>query len=315
MNAPDRTRDNVKTSPAHHRMPQRPQSVQKCNFRTAGHLSNEDARLLTAAQELFARNLGAALETSLGTEVTVKLEIFEQLSTKDHLANVSDMSYVVPFSNNSMIVEFDNALILEIVELLMGGTGEAASAVRELSEIEEAIMQDLIQVIAHHAESAWRIPGIALVSGSPVKVSTIERCFGVNEKVAVLKFAMQVANAVGSFTLVLSNECLKILMSQIRSNQPQKQKRVWEFKTVPLRERILDCEMEVTAELPRLRVSVRDLITLQPGSVLKLRAPIRVPAVLTSSGRELFEAVPVRNSSQRAAQLGRRAQSPEGKRR
>ena len=68
------------------------------------------------------------------------------------------------------------------------------------------------------------------------------------------------------------------LLKQTKLDQPQKKSRVWSFPTPPLRERILDCDVEITAKLPSLRVPVRDLIALQPGSVLKLHAPIRVPA-------------------------------------
>jgi len=42
--------------------------------------------------------------------------------------------------------------------------------------------------------------------------------------------------------------------------------------------------------------------------VLKLRAPVRTPGMLTVGGREIFEAVPVRNGTQKAAQVGRRVQ-------
>jgi flagellar motor switch protein FliM len=75
-----------------------------------------------------------------------------------------------------------------------------------------------------------------------------------------------------------------------------------------IRERIIDCDVSVAAGLPNLKVKVRDLIALQPGCVLKLRAPVRNPGMLSIEGQEIFEAVPVRNGSQKAAQLGRRAQ-------
>lgn len=81
----------------------------------------------------------------------------------------------------------------------------------------------------------------------------------------------------------------------------------------PLRERILDCDIEVTAELPGLRVHVRDLIALQPGSVLKLHAPTRKLGMLTAGGHGMFEAAPVRIGSQRAAQLGRWVRPVDGK--
>jgi flagellar motor switch protein FliM len=54
---------------------------------------------------------------------------------------------------------------------------------------------------------------------------------------------------------------------------------------------------------------VRDLLALVPGSVLKLRAPIRTPGMLSVGGYGIFEAMPVRNGVQKAAQLGRRLSS------
>ncbi len=49
------------------------------------------------------------------------------------------------------------------------------------------------------------------------------------------------------------------------------------FPTASLRERILDCDVMVAADLRSMKVSVRDLIALQPGCVLKLRAPVKSP--------------------------------------
>ena len=80
------------------------------------------------------------------------------------------------------------------------------------------------------------------------------------------------------------------------------------FPTATIRERILDCDVAVAADLPSMKVSVRDLVGLQPGCVLKLRAPVRTPGMLTVGGREIFEANPVRNGAQKAAQVGRRVQ-------
>jgi len=57
-------------------------------------------------------------------------------------------------------------------------------------------------------------------------------------------------------------------------------------------------------------VAVRELVSLQPGCVLKLRAPVNEPGVLTVADRPIFEALPVRNGVQKAAQLVRRIPSP-----
>jgi flagellar motor switch protein FliM len=289
--------------------------VHACNFRSAGRMSNEDARALTAIHETFALQLAGTLDNYIGTGLEVKLDTIDQLPIREHIAGIPSMSYILPFSANMVVLEFDFELVFPIIELLMGGTSVDAGEPRELSEIEDEVMQGVMTVIVRQAEAVWRVPGLSLTPSARLKPALMHQCFAPNEKVTVLKFVVEIAGVSGSFRLVYSAEFLGALMAQIKRDQPQKKSRVWSFPMPPLRERILDCEFVVSSELPGLRVAVRDLIALRPGSVLKLRAPIRNPGVLTAGGRAMFEAVPVRNGSQRAAQLGRRIQSTDWKRR
>jgi flagellar motor switch protein FliM len=140
-----------------------------------------------------------------------------------------------------------------------------------------------------------------------VKAFEIEQLCGAKEKVASIHFDVSVCGSTGSLQIVLSAALLAVLMKQGKAAHAQKRGNIRSFPTHSIRERILDCDMEVTAELPGLRVTVRDLIALQPGSVLKLRSPVQQAGMLTAGGRGVFEAIPVRTGSQRAAQLGRRA--------
>lgn len=289
-------------------------SVHNCNFRSAGRLSNEDARSLSAVHDAFARQLAIALDAQLAKNLEVKLKTLDQLSLKDHLESIP--SYIVPLSLGTLaghvVVECDRRLVLLMLELLMGGSGEVREEECDLSEIDEEVMHDVIRLIADHAEKAWGIPGVSLTVNHPIKPDAFHRFCPPNEKVAVLKFGIHLAGATGSFNLVFPAGFLNVLIKQIKLDQPAK-KRLWSFPTPPIRERILDCDIDVSAELPGLKVAVRDLIALQPGSVLKLRAPIQTPAVLTAGARAIFEAVPVRNGAQRAAQLGRRTTQAEWK--
>lgn len=289
-------------------------SIHKCNFRAAGRLSNDDARLLGRIHEAFARHFAAALDSHLGIAIEIKLDSVDQVSTEEYLAQVSALSYLVPFASQTLILELDNDLVFPIVELLMGGRGDTSSPARELSEIEEEIMQEIASLAGKQCEVAWGIQKLFLVPGPQIKPSAVPEFLSGIEKVTLLKFRTQIADVSGFFRLAIPTEILKGLIKQTRLDRPQKSAGVWRMPSVPLRERVLDCEMEVTVELQGLKVSVRDLIALQPGSVLKLRAPIRIPGTLTLGGRVLFEAVPVRNGSQRAAQLGRRISATEWKR-
>ncbi len=286
-------------------------TVVNCNFRSAGRLSNENARTLTTIHETFARHLATALDAHLGTGLEVKLSGLEQLPIKEHIAAIPALAYIVPFSLSAIpgatIVECDISLVFPIVDLLLGGTGTPGSGQRELSEIEEELMQDVTLLMVRQAESTWRLPAdMPLKANRRVKSSVLHQYCPPNEKVTCVKFEVDIAGTVGTFQLVFPAAFLNVLIQQVKQDQPQKKSSVRFFPRPSIRERILDCDVQVAAELPNLHVAVRDLLALLPGSVLKLRAPVRTPGMLTAGGQGIFEATPVRNGAQKAAQLGRR---------
>ena len=290
----------------------KPRSVYPCNFRSAGRLSNENARAVTTIHETFARHLASALDLYLGAALEVKFQALDQLPIKDHMAGIPPLSYIVPFSfstvPSTMIVECDINLVFPIIELLLGGSGQPMNDARELSEIEEEILHDLMSLIARQAENAWHIPSQSLMPGRRTKSSVLHQYCAPNEKITLVKFEIEIAGTTGSFQLVFPTAFLNVLIKQIKLDQPQKKGRLQYLPTPDIRERILDSDFEVSAELLDMKVAVRDLVSLQPGCVLKLRAPVRTPGMLTIGGQEIFEATPVRNGLQKAAQLGRRTQ-------
>jgi len=291
----------------------RARSVHRCDFRLAGQLANEDARALTELQERVAAGITARFDASFGTAFDVRFNSIHQISVKDHVAQIPALCYIVPFSSQVMMVEFDLNLVFPMVELLLGGAGEGKGADRDLSEIEDGIMQDVVSLVTEEAEAVWAVPGLALEPGPRIMPPAMLQLLRPTEKLAVMQFDARFADASGTFSLALSSPLLDSLVTRLKSDRERKKSRMFTFPVPPLRERILDCDTEVTAELPAVRVRVRDLVSLEPGSVLKLRAPIRTPAVLTLGDHGLFEAVPVRSGQQRAAQLGRRSQANDWK--
>jgi flagellar motor switch protein FliM len=293
--------------------PDRQRTVYNCNFRSAGRLSNENARSLTAIHETFARHLAIALDAYLGIGLEVKISTLEQFPIKEHIASLPPLTYIVPFTLSpipcSMIVECDINLVFPMVDLLLGGVGGPGEGPRELSEIEEEIMQDAVSLIVRQAESSWRIPNTSLTPTRRIKSSALHQYCPANERVACIRFEIDISGTAGWFQFVFPTTFLNLLIQQIKLDQPQKRGSVRFFPRPAIRERILDCDIEVSAELLNLKVPVRDLVGLQPGSVLKLRAPVRTPGMLTAGGQGLFEAMPVRNGSLKAAQLGRKISS------
>ena len=288
------------------------QVVHRCNFRAAGRMSNENARALTAIHEMFARGLAGALGVYMGGDPKVKLLTLDQLSVKEYIAGIPAFSYLAPFSlsleEGAVIAEIDVDLVFPLIDLLLGGAGAPTHDVRELSEIEEEIMQELTSVIVRQAETAWSMPAMSLIGKRRIEPDGVTEYCPASEKVALVKLEIEVAGLTGVVQLALPASFAKNLVAQNKQEKPGKKGKLREFPVSSIRERILDCDFDIAADLPGMKVTVRDLVGLQPGCVLKLRAPVRNPGMLTVGGCEIFEAVPVRNGTQKAAQVGLRVQ-------
>jgi flagellar motor switch protein FliM len=288
----------------------KPRSIVPCNFRSAGRLSNESARSLTAIHETFARNLTEALAAYVGAEMKVSLLTLDQIAVKNHIAAIPPFSYIAAFPiaavSSVMILECDAELVFPIIDLLLGGTGVLAAESRAFSEIEEEIMQDVMLLIARQAIAAWGIPEATVAPSASIQPEALPEICPASERLTLVKFEIEVAGATGALQVAFPASFAGILIKRSQVGQPKKKGALRFFPKASVRERILDCDVLVAADLLGMRVPVRDLIALQPGYVLKLRAPVRTPGMLTVAGLEIFEAVPVRNGAQKAAQVGRR---------
>jgi flagellar motor switch protein FliM len=275
-------------------------------------LSNENARALTAIFETFARRLASSLDAYLGTGLEVKLKSLDQSPIKEHIAGITPLSYIVPLAlstgSSTMIVQCDLGIAFPIIELLLGGTGMSISDPRELSEIEEEILQDVTSLVARQCEQSWRFPHLSLTASRRTKPSLLAQYCAPNEKLTLAKFEIEIAGMTGLLQLLFPASFVSVLLNQIKADEPRRKTGLRYFPMPSIRERIVDCDFTLAASLPNLKVAVRDLIALQQGSVLKLRAPVRKPGMLTVEGQGIFEAAPVRNGSQKAAQLGSRIQ-------
>src|SRR5258708_562093 len=171
----------------------KPRTIHPCNFRYASRLSNENARSLTALHEKFALNVTNSLEVYLGTSLRLKLMSLEQLAIHDYISGLAPNSYLLPCALNvmqsSFLMEMDIPLIFPIIDLLLGGAGTTSSEeARELTEIDEEIMQSVTALIVKQVERSWRTLNLSLTPGHCIKPAMIQQILPVNVKLVLVMF-------------------------------------------------------------------------------------------------------------------------------
>lgn len=290
----------------------KPRMIHPCNFRYAGRLSNENARFLTALHEKFAFSLTNALEVYLGATLRLRLVSLEQLAMSDYLSTLASTNYILPCSidvmNSNCLIDIDVELVLPIIDLLLGGQGEAVNGVHELTDIDENIMETVSFLIVKELERAWKALNISLTPSHCIKPAMIHQIIPVTEKLVSLNFEMNVGNAVtGSFTVVLSTSFVGFLLRHLRASQSKKISSL-HHRRPTLQERILDCDFTLSADVPRMGIKLKDLLEMEPGTILRTNVAVGTTAKLTVDGVQVFEASAVRNGGRKAAQVLSRSQ-------
>lgn len=285
-------------------------TILPCNFRSAGRLSNESARTLTSLYEVMSRNLTNTLDVYLGTGLEVRFNSLEQLAMDEFKTKVLAGGYMLPCAisgtTNTVLLEMEDALMFTMIDLLLGGAGSKLEAVRELTEIDEDIMEGVAALISEEAERVLQPVGCSLVPGRCVKPNAAHRLFPLTEKVLRIRFDVSVAEMTGALFVAVPASIANNLVRAIRTEQSSVTGGSGGAPLPTLRKRMLECQFAVAGEIPDLKVPVRRLAAIEEGSVLLLSAPVDSPGKLTLEGRSYFNALPVRHGNSKAMQLAQR---------
>ncbi len=281
--------------------------IQPCNFRSAGRLSNESARTLTHLHETLARNLVNSLDVYLGTGLEVKLAGLDHLPIEEFRTACLSSGFILPCavrpSSSTVLIEISNGLMFTITDLLLGGLGSTPVEARELTEIDEEIMQGVGALVADQVERVWKAVGFTLEPGASVKTAQAHRLFPPMEKVLRLRLDVFVADMVGALYLVFPASMGSNLVRNAKTDSLGSKSNVSYFAMSPLQERILECRFELIGELPQLSVPVRDLAAIQVGSLLKFSSPVTVAGKMTLEGCPFYNVALVQQDSNKAVQL------------
>ena len=294
--------------------PPRNRMIHSCNFRYAGRLSNENARALTSLHEKLALHVTNALQVYLGAAMRLKLISLEQKPVQDYLATVSPSSFLVPCAlsvlQSNLIMEMDSSLVFPVIDLLLGGSGASVDSARELTDIDEDIMESVSSLIAQQVERTWSGFHLTVTAGRPIRSMGISQVFAANEKLVLLVFELEVGEIRGPFSLVLPTSFVGFLLRHLKASQSKKNFALGSMPEPTLRQRMLDCKFQIAADIPQMRVCVKDLVGLTPGTVLKLNTEVKTPGKITVENIDLFEALPVRSGLLKAAQISLRLHEP-----
>ncbi len=286
--------------------PKEQKSVQACDFRQAGQLSRELAQAVNGMYEGFARNLSQALGLYLPVPIQTLLVSVEQLTYKDFLVRIPEVTYMISFRLRQLhataAMQIDNSFVFPLIDVLLGGNGKCELFTREVTQIEDKLMQEVAAIICRGLEGNWQMLGVEIELETRQQPAQMQRLMPAWEKVLALSFEMKMNDAQGMLNVIFPAAASSALFRKLSSDLSGTDKPPTSGQR--LRAGVLDCQFQVEMGIPRIKTDLARLLELAPGEIFNLRLPLNAPGAVLLGGRELFEAHPVRCGQRRAARIG-----------
>lgn len=260
--------------------------VERHDFRQPALLKPDELRRLRQRHDEFARGLGAVLSSYLRGEVGVRVTRLHTAGFQKAIGELPNPTHLTLFKAEPLkgigLLDLPSRLGLSIVERLLGGPGQVVPEARELSDIETALLDEVVVLILNHWCSEWRSvqelrPALLGHETNPRFVQTSAH----DTPVLALSLEVTLGECVDSMQIVVPFFTVEPIVRQLtempladKEPAPASARTRWnpEFSNIPV---------TATAEWIGLELSVRALAQLEPGAVLML-APRAAEQVLVS---------------------------------
>lgn len=278
------------------------------SFATAGQISTDQLRAISMLNDLFARNLTHNLAAWLRTRFHVNLVSAEQIPFNDFLLRVPEVNYVAAVRLEPLgvlsVLQMEMSLVPPIIDLLLGGEGREGS-LRELTDIEESILASVVEIVCRELSMAWQPVGLSFNFERRQMQTQAARIMPVNEKTLCLSFEIRMPHSSGLLNLAFPAVVANTILRRLTSDWGRSRRHAPEVRA----------RMEATSrkiafgaslQLPPVRVPLRTIETLEPGTVIRLDVPAGMVPEWRVGGHVLAAAEAVRQGTRRAARMERR---------
>lgn len=250
---------------------------QPYDFRQSAFISATELRRLRLQHEEFVRSLAAQLSIYLRLEFSLQLSRLQTLPFRQFTSGLANPTHLCLFKIEPLrgigVVEFQPRLALAVADRLLGGPGAPLNPDRELSEIEVALLDQVVELILREWCDQWaRFQELtpALIghetAGAYLHTSPDDAV------ICLVSLEGRIADNSGAVQLAFPFTTLEGLIRHLRQaveaeTHEAARRPAAEFKWNPLFD---DVPLALTAELSSVELSARQIARLQVGDVLEL---------------------------------------------
>lgn len=289
------------------------------DFRHPNRVSNEQMRTLRTIHERFARTFGTFLSNTLRTMVDVKVNAIDQVTYLEYTLSVSVPSSLFVFKmeelGGSSIFEVPPDLFFFLMDRLLGGAGKVVDSHREVTTIEQKVIEKIIVRGLQDLDEAWEDvtplqPELASFETNPQFVQIAPA----SETVIVILFDIIIGERTYSLNLCIPFIALEKVMSKLNIHSYIALTRKQQTPEIrhAIENNLNNTNLSVCVELGQANITIEDFINLEVGDVLISDTNIRDELPVIVSNNQKFWCRPGIRHKSRAVQITKWSVPDEG---
>lgn len=271
------------------------------DFKRPDKFSKEQLRTVSNMHETFARLTTTSLSAQLRSLVHVHVASVDQPTYEEFIRSIPTPTALAvvnmdPLKGNA-VLEIDPAITFCMIDRLFGGRGvSTANKNRDLTDIEQSVMEGIIVRILANMREAWTQvidlrPRLGQIETNPQFAQIVPP----SEMVVLITLEIKVGDEEGMMNFCIPYLTIEPIISKLSSQ-------FW-FSSVrrssttqylgTLKEKLASVDMELVAEVGSINLPIKDVLSLRTGDIVRLsNTRVGDPLVLSVGNKKKFYCQP-----------------------
>ncbi|MBX5476762.1 MAG: flagellar motor switch protein FliM [Clostridia bacterium] len=283
--------------------------LRRYNFRLPDKFSKDQLRTILMLHDNFARGATTALSAHLRSMVQVNTETVEQTTYRQFTQSVTEPAILavvaMPPLPARTLWELDPALAFALIDRVLGGPGVWPERSRALTDIEGAVVRRLFSGMLGAWREAWKnvteiAPRLDTVESNPL----FAQVCAPEDIVLVVHQIVELGGRRAPLRICIPYRTLEPVLPRLSArewlgHEPVRQASHKEA----VRHHIYETHIPLWVELGRAEITLRALLALKPGDLLRLDRGPEQPVRLFVGDRPVFRARPGRRGRRLAVTI------------
>jgi flagellar motor switch protein FliM len=256
--------------------------IKTYDFNRPNRFSKDHMRTMEMLHEIFSRGFTASVAAYLRTVAEVKVVSVTQQPFREYTMSLPrpDCIFVLKMEplEGSMLWEISPELVLTLIDRILGGPGKAPSAPRELTDIEQSVIEKVIHRALDNLREAWHKVGQfdPKLSGYETTAQFVQ-VVAPNEIAAVIEFEMKINEITGKMSMCIPYVVIEPIVGNLSAQKwfTVGKKESTQETVTNLTRVMKDAVIPMVVEAGSSQVTVGEVMNLKVNDVVRLNTSPR----------------------------------------